>query len=313
MRSLVLAPLLLLACTPKPPETVVPDMDASVDAGTEVIDAGPTCGCELWGNPRNDGLIGDPLNELSGLVASRSQPGIFYAHNDSGDSARFFALAQSGALLQTFKVTGATNVDWEDIGLGPCPAGTCVYLGDTGDNAHVRTDYAIYRVTEPAVTSGTLDVSAERFRYEYPGGAKHNSEAFFVHPTSGRVYVITKEDTGFSEVYRFPTPLDATRTATLELVTTLMIPAQTDRPLTAADVNPCGTAVLMRMYNRLVEFRLPAGETDFEAIFFQAPVTVPFANEAQGEAVAYGADGRSYFTSSEKLVDTPPLYEFRCR
>jgi glycosyltransferase involved in cell wall biosynthesis len=29
----------------------------------------------------------------------------------------------------------------------------------------------------------------------------------------------------------------------------------------------CGTAVLMRMYNRLVEYRLPAGETNFERIF----------------------------------------------
>ena len=32
-----------------------------------------------------------------------------------------------------------------------------------------------------------------------------------------------------------------------------------------------------------------------------------------GEAVAYGADGQSYFTASEKLVDAPPLYEYRCR
>ena len=91
------------------------------------------------------------------------------------------------------------------------------------------------------------------------------------------------------------------------------MPSSTDRPLTAADVNVCGNAVLLRMYNRIVELRLPPEVTDFERIFSVEPVTVPFANEGQGEAVAYGADGQSYFTASEKLVDSPPLYEHRCR
>ena len=58
---------------------------------------------------------------------------------------------------------------------------------------------------------------------------------------------------------------------------------------------------------------MPAGETNFESIFSVPPVNVPFANEAQGEAVAYSFDGMSYFTASEKLVDTPSLFEFRCR
>jgi hypothetical protein len=134
-----------------------------------------------------------------------------------------------------------------------------------------------------------------------------------MHPTTGRLYLVTKEDTDPSEVYRFPMPFDSGKTATLELVTTLTIPTNVDRPLTAGDVNPCGTAVLLRMYNRLVEYRLPPGQTDFEKIFTVDPVTVPVANEGQGEAVAYSADGLAYFTSSEKLVDPPPLYEYRCR
>ncbi|MFT3708346.1 MAG: hypothetical protein QM817_11900 [Archangium sp.] len=311
--SAVLAAALLTACAPKmmPPS----DTDASVpdDAGV-VIDAGPTCGCETWGNGRNDGLFTSPLNELSGLVASRRHSGIFYAHNDSGDTARFFAVSQMAELRETFELDGGTANDWEDIGYGPCPSGQCVFIGDTGDNAHVRTDYAIYRVPEPAtITGGTIAVPWERFRFEYPGGVQKNCEAMFVHPVTGQVYVITKEDFGVSEVYKLPLPMDSASQATLQLVTRLTIPSVTDRPLTAADVNPCGTAVLMRMYNRLVEFRLPEGETDFEKIFTVAPVNVSVANEAQGEAVAYGPDGRTYFTSSEKLVDDPPLFEYRCR
>ena len=315
MKPLVLCSLLLiLSCAPKPASTFVPELDGSVaDAGQAAVDAGPSCACSQWGNPRNGGLVSDPLVELSGLVASRSQPGVFYAHNDSGDTARFFALAQTGALAQTFVLDGGTARDWEDLALGPCPSGTCVYLGDIGDNLRVRTDYAVYRVPEPTVVSGTTNVTWERFAYEYPQGARHNAETIFMHPTTGRLYLVTKEDTAPSEVYRFPLPFDSGKTATLELVATLTVPGPADRPLTAGDVNPCGTAVLLRMYNRLVEYRLPEGETDFEKIFAVDPVTVPVANEGQGEAVAYGADGQSYFTSSEKLVDPPPLYEYRCR
>lgn len=305
----------LMACAPKMMPPV--DVDGSVDAGIEVdagIDAGPTCGCESWGNQRTAGAFTDPLIELSGIVASRRHDGVFYVHNDSGDSARFFAVSKTAALLETFTLQGVTAVDWEDIGLGPCPTGTCIYLGDVGDNLRARTDYAIYRVQEPSViASGTASVTFERFRFEYPGAAKKNCEAIFVHPVTGQVYVITKEDFGVSEVYKFPLPMDSTMSATLQLVTTLTIPTQTDRPVTGADVNACGTGVLVRMYNRLVEFRMPANETDFDRIFSGAPVTVPFANEAQGEAVGYGPDGRTYWTVSEKLVDDPPLYEYRCR
>lgn len=309
---LLAAALFSFSCTPRLATTLVPEL-GSVDGSVEVVDAGPSCPCVQWGNPRNAGLVTDPLVELSGLVASRAQPGVLYAHNDSGDTARFFAIGADARLLQTFTLDGATANDWEDIALGPCPSGTCVYLGDIGDNLRIRTNYAIFRVPEPQVTSGTTSVPWERFAYEYPSAARHNAEAIFMHPVTGRLYLVTKEDTAPSEVYRFPLPFDAGKTAVLERVATLTVPSQTDRPLTAADVNPCGTAVLLRMYNRLVELRLPANETDFEKIFLVEPVTVPFANEGQGEAVAYSASGMSYFTSSEKLVDAPPLYEYRCR
>lgn len=305
---------LLAACAGKPATTLVPELDASTpDAGPDVVDAGPDCRCSAWGNPRNVGAIGAPLVELSGLVASRTQAGVLFAHNDSGDTARFFALSAAGVVVATFELDGGVARDWEDLALGPCPAGTCVYLGDTGDNALVRTDYAIFRVPEPLALAGTTSVPWERFPYEFPSGAKHNSEAIFMHPATGVLYLVTKENTGVSEVYRFPLPFDAGKTAVLERVATLSFPAVTDRPVTGADVNPCGTAVLLRMYNRLVELRLPEGEPDFERIFSLDPVAVPTADEPQGEAVAYSASGKGYFTASEKLVDPPVLSAYLCR
>lgn len=305
-------------CTPRPSQVFVPvnTSDASVPDASVPIDAGVVCAptCATFGNPRALGEVLDPLNELSGLVASRSQLGVLFAHNDSGDTARFFAIsALTGSVQQEFLVQNASNRDWEDLALGPCSTGTCLFLGDIGDNARVRTDYALYVVPEPLVTSGAMmmNVPSQKLPYEYPMAEKHNAEALLVDPHSGRPYIVTKEPNGQpSFVYRFPMPLTPGVSATLELVTTLTVPGPTDLQLTGADVSPCGDAVLLRMYNRLV---IQRGDGGVESAFAGTPSNVPVAQEAQGEAVAFAADGRSYFTASETITDPPSLNQSLCR
>jgi len=39
--------------------------------------------------------------EVSGIAASGINEGIYYVHNDSGDSSRFFAITASGKLVST--------------------------------------------------------------------------------------------------------------------------------------------------------------------------------------------------------------------
>ena len=278
-----------------------------------VLALGATPQCQ-FGVGRLGPVLGDAdLIELSGLVASRAHPGVLYAHNDSGDTARFFAMDTAARPLGRFVLEGATARDWEDIALGPCPAGTCVYLGDIGDNRRLRTDYGVYRVKEPAVDVskplGTLTVAWERFAYQYPDGEKNNAETLLVHPVSGELYVITKQAAGVpSRVFKFPMPLDPTKTATLLKVTDLKLPERSDQALTAGDLSPDGTALLLRMYNRMVELKLPPG-ADFEKIFTAEAVTVPVAPEVQGEAVAWRADGRGYYTSSEEAHGVKPTLD----
>ena len=116
------------------------------DAGPAFIDDGG-CSCAAWGASATVGTLGDPeLVELSGLAASRVHPGVLYAHNDSGDSARFFAMTLTGAPLGRFSLAGAVAHDIEDIAVGPCPQGSCVYLGDIGDNLTMRSDDTVYRI-----------------------------------------------------------------------------------------------------------------------------------------------------------------------
>jgi len=282
----------------------VAEPDATDAADSEVTP--PSCGgCGTgdWATPTPLGTIpAGQLPELSGLASSQLHPSTLYAHNDSGDSARFFAIDESARLLGEIDLPGATATDWEDIAVGPCPTGWCVFIADIGDNDLDRTDCAIYRVAEPAtLPAGGSKITAtfERLPFVYPAqDGRHNAETLLVDPQSQRIFVVTKETTAPSRVYELPTPVTPNVRATLVFVATLSVPV-TAGPITGGAFNGCGDRILIRSRTSMHELaRSPAGE--LVSIFSATPVPVPLAVEPQGEAVTYAADGRRYFTASEQ-------------
>lgn len=72
------------------------------------------------------------IDEAPGLAASILNSGVLWTHNDSGDSARAYAMDTQGNHLGIYNITGAGATDWEDIAVGPGPAGgvSYLYLGD---------------------------------------------------------------------------------------------------------------------------------------------------------------------------------------
>jgi hypothetical protein len=271
--------------------------------------------CSKWSEPVPHGALPSILPELSGLAASARYPGLLYTHNDSGDSARFFAIDENASLVSEMRLTGASAVDWEDIALGPCPTGTCVYIADTGDGSATRPEYTIYRVAEPATRpaqGSVTSVAYESFRFLYPDdNGRHNSEAMMVHPKSGRIFVIIKMG-GRPSVYEMPQPLVPGSRQTLVSMGTLRLPAG-DSIVTAASFHPCGDRMLVRTTTPSSLYELSAPGGTVEALFAATPVKVPVAaQEPQGEAVAYSPDGRRYFTSSETGSQPQPLNISTC-
>lgn len=284
--------------------------DAPAAAGDVPMGA---CGvCATQPSPETTGtLSSSDLAELSGIAESRAQPGVYFVHNDSGDTARFFSMDGNATLRGTYVLRGATAVDWEDIAVGPCPTGQCVFLGDIGDNDRVRSGYAVYRVSQPVVEAGPAarhEVTWDRFSFVYPDGA-HNAESLAVRPDTGDVYVITKVSTGSSEVYRFPQPMVTDGVATLVRVGALVLPGGGDALVTAADIHPCARRLLVRTYTRLWEFSVGEG-APWEDIFRATAQRMAVFNETQGEAVGWHSDGRGYVTISEGRAQG--LHDARC-
>ena len=96
------------------------------------------------------GTIRTNLAELSGLAASRRNPGVVWAHND-GSRDRVYAFATNGEHLATFEINENIE-DLEDIiiGPGPLPHFDYIYAGDIGDNDSERANFVVYRMPEPA-------------------------------------------------------------------------------------------------------------------------------------------------------------------
>jgi hypothetical protein len=283
-------------------------------SGGSPPDGGPNCiACTSYGGVTSGGVIQTTaIRELSGIAASRSNPGVFYAHNDSGDSARFFAFVEGGRAIGEFALQGGVAVDWEDMDVGPCPSGTCVFLADIGDNSAVRSDVQLYRVAEPDVDAGesvgTVQVTFDRFSFRYANGSQ-NAEALVVHPVTGDVYIISKTAVGPSFVYRMPAPTTPGAVQTLPKIADLVLPNSADLLVTGAAVHPSCDRLLVRTYGALYEFRLAAPGA-FDSIFSATPQPVPVASEGQGEAVSYLYDGRGYVSASEGA--SPELHVVRC-
>ncbi|MEW6198777.1 MAG: hypothetical protein AB1601_08960 [Planctomycetota bacterium] len=262
-------------------------------------------------------ITDDRLDEISGLVASRRHPGLYYVHNDSGAGPYVYLIDRAGQTRLTLHLKGAQAADYEDIALAPgAEPGTFeVCVADIGDNDARRRHITIYRFPEPELLSAgdaALEVTPRAYRWHYPEGPV-DAEAFLVHPRTGHGYIITKRTTGASMVYRLSAPWNEQREGELVRVGPLRIPPALVplRVVTAADVSPDGRRVAVRCYADGWEWRLPAdtADADFDRIFDTLPVRLSLAPERQGEALCYSMDGNALLTLSEG--NRPTLYEMR--
>jgi hypothetical protein len=229
------------------------------------------------------------LPEGSGLAASRTTPGRFWAHNDSGDPV-LFAVGSDGRVVGRLQLAGAAVDDWEGVVVGGCPAGSCIYVGDVGDNDAERDRITVYRVPEPAEASGSATVT-DVFHATYPDGA-HDAETLLM--AGDRLYVVTKGDTGPVALYRFPRELQAGATMRLERVGDSRPDAKKDR-ITDGAISPDGGWVVLRSNGALFFYRasdLLSGNWR-EA----ARVALDALAEPQGEGVTFGGDNVLYLIS----------------
>jgi hypothetical protein len=229
------------------------------------------------------------IDEASGLVASRVHD-VFWVHNDSGDSARVFALDATGKLLATVSLQGASARDWEDMSMGPGPSeGDWLYMADIGDNSVSNSNVHIFRMPEPAVSDAAV-TNWEQLTWTYEDGP-HNAEGMFVDPLTGDAYVVTKT-TGTAQLYQAEAPL-----ATGQVLKKVG-PVALSPKITAADISADGAYIGMRTYDDARIWLRQHGASVADAVA-TTPCVAKLTYEPQGETFAFLPDRSSYATVSE--------------
>lgn len=264
---------------------------------------------ETYGPAKRLAVLKDPaIKESSGLVASRSTPGLFWTHNDSGDGPFIYGFDSRGDRKGVWRVADAFARDWEDIAAGPGPERnqSYLYIGDIGDNSEQRSEIVVYRVPEPMITvadtSSTrskprLTGSAEAIRLRYPDG-KHDAETLMVHPGTGSIFIVTKVAFANPGIYEAPGPVKSDRPITLKRLGDLNIPSLLGGIITGGDISPDGRRVALCDYMQGYEIVLPDGAA-FNTIWTQPLRPIGLGQRKQGEAIAYRLDGKALLATSE--------------
>lgn len=196
-----------------------------------------------------------PIDELSGMVASRSHKDTYWVHNDSGDAPRFFAIRHDGSIIlpkgkteDTFKgiqVAEARNQDWEDIAYD----GRHIYLCDTGNNNNARQDLTVYVLNEPDPTKADIATPVDTWKIRYPDqiafppAERWTFDCEATYWRDGKLYFLTKHRTGnvgipesTTSLYVLDNPNSRVENTLRKLATDIAL----DGWVTAADISPDG-------------------------------------------------------------------------
>lgn len=231
------------------------------------------------------------LTEISGIAFSRSNPTVLYAHNDSGDVARVFALADDGTTSDVFTAE-AVALDWEDAST----TADAVFVADIGDNLGIRPSVRIVRVDEVTRVNTTYPIT-------YMGG-RPDAEALIVEETGSVATIITK-DRPDNRARIFEVRLDPAA-AVNEAVERGALAV--GGVVSAADLSADGSVIAVRTYDTIWLFDRVPGQSVADALML-APCEAPSVPEVQGESIAIHIDGRGYTTISEGL--NPTRNDFR--
>ncbi|MFD0749683.1 hypothetical protein ACFQZS_05990 [Mucilaginibacter calamicampi] len=263
------------------------------------------------------GLLKDrAMSETSGMAASGISDSLFYVQNDSGDTSRFFVIDAEGKPFNTVYYNGDDKLtkgvdDCEDIAVGPGPeAGkSYIYIGDIGDNGANRPIIIVYRIEEKKslLNGASKTAKASPIYLRYPDKPK-DAETLMIDPLEKLLYIVTKRGDAVG-VYTTPLNSNAGDTVTLTKRSTLSFSGI--KPLkwiTAGDISKDGRHILLKSYQEIYYWERKPNESIWQAMQ-RKPVNPNYEEERLGESIAFSADGKGFYTTSEGVF--APIFYYK--
>ena len=229
----------------------------------------------------------DPrLIEISGITWSRTHPGVYWLHNDSGRGPYLYAV--DGTTCRTLARIRVGNIgarDIEAIATGTDPQGRPVlWVGDIGDNRDSWPSVRLHAVVEPArLVDQQVDAVTYRFTY---ADIPHNAEGIIAEPDRARVWVVS-EQLAAGTVWQVR--LSTTR------VTRAVAVGEVGGLMTDAAMSRDGTHYVIRDYLRAYLYDAPVSASSLAR-----PTRIELPFEPQGEAVTFAPGDRALLVAGER-------------
>ena len=315
-RNLVATAVLFLAACVVPPAF-----------DREAICSRSVMACAPYDLEAQNGRITEPLlAEVSGLAVTRWSDDRLWAINDSGGDAALYLLDGRGVYLGKVEVSGATNVDWEELATFYYEGRPHIVIADIGDNANQRDGETVgkrsfvtlYIVEEPRIKGARPALNqrvavswSQQFVYE---DGPRDCESIAVDPDSGKLLLISKR-TNPPILYELPLGPDLEGqklvAKRVDYVDGLPIPRDKEKlpdnrygkysfQNTAMDISSDGRQAAVLTYGATWLFKRQPGESWAE-VFARDPMLVATPFLAQAEALAFTPDGRSLYVTSEGI------------
>lgn len=252
-----------------------------------------------FGKGQSRGIVENrALNEASGITASVVNPGLLWAHNDSGDAARLFLMDDSAKSKAVYYLEGVQARDWEEIGFMKNESQDYLLIGDIGDNLGNQPFIRIHCVKEPRLKGSlfyTDTISKDdilTYTLKYNDGPR-DAEALFFDEIDNKLYVISKREL---EVGLYSALLNQNSKDTLELRKESTLPFTF---VTSAAISHDGKEVLIKDLLAVYYWKRKGTET-ISTLLKRKATQLPYKPEIQGEAISFALDGSGYFTLSEE-------------
>src|SRR4249919_595214 len=278
-------------------------------------------GARGWSAPEYAGVFTDPdLDEVSGMAASRAQPWLFWAQDDSGNGEKLMLIQGDGTRVATVKVTGATNVDWEDLDSFDLDGKHYLLIADTGDNGGIRKLLTLYVIEEPGhPRDGDAVSPAWRIDFRWPDGAR-DCEATAVDARKGEVLLISKKRVP-PELFSLPLRRTSKEMTAqfLAALPGIVEPNEEDlhrnpvygryrAQISGADLSPNGRVLAVLNYRAVYFFVRQSGEP-WPVVLQQTPSSLTYPWLPQAEAIAFSLDGSQLTIGGEQRPS--PLLRFQ--
>jgi hypothetical protein len=266
------------------------------------------------------------LEEISGLTASRRRDDLLWAINDGSRKPRLHALAIDGSDHGYVQIEDLEAVDWEALASFEWQERPYLVVADVGDNFSWRNSVELVVVEEPLLdadrfAAGAAVPVAWRIRFRFEDGPR-DCEAVAVDPQTLRVLLVSKRTVPavLYELDLLPEasgPEAAPDAAPGELRVAKRLgelpgippPTRSDveerRWLgrymampTGFDISRDGRRAAVLTYRDGYFFARGAHESWQEALG-RVPQRLALPPLRQAESIAFAADGRSLFATSE--------------